>query len=98
METDEVHTASMPKKQKIEQEQQLVQVKRSNTKGKMKKKNVKEKEKQEEPEITKLEIQEYVFDGQTPNRHGFKEYWLDSYKERDNRTFSDTSKLYDEVV
>ena len=33
METNEVDTASMPKKQKTEQEQQLVQVKRINTKG-----------------------------------------------------------------
>ena len=40
METDEVDTANMPKKQKIEQDQQLVQVKRRSMKRKMKKKNV----------------------------------------------------------
>ena len=44
METDEVDTASMPKKQKVEQEQQLVQVKRSSMKGQMKKKSVKDKQ------------------------------------------------------
>ena len=43
IETGEVGTASIPKKQKTKQEQQLVQVKRSNTKGKMKKKNVEKK-------------------------------------------------------
>ena len=78
METDEVHTASMPKKQKFEQEQQLVHVKRSSMRGQIKKKNVKDKQKQEEPKIAKLEIQEYVFDGQTPNRHASKEDWLES--------------------
>ena len=41
-------------------------------KGQMKKKEVKDKHKQEEPETTKLEIQEYVFDGQYPNRHASK--------------------------
>ena len=45
METDEVDTTSMPKRYKIEQEQQLVQVKRRNTNGKMNKKNVKDKHK-----------------------------------------------------
>ena len=45
METEEVDTTSMPKRQKIEQEQQLVQVKRRNTKGQMKKKNVEKKQK-----------------------------------------------------
>ena len=39
----------------------------------MKKKNVTDKQKQEEPEAAKLEIQEYVFNGQTPNRHASKE-------------------------
>ena len=62
METDEVDTSSIPKKKKTEQEQWLVQVKRSNTKGKIKKKNVEDKLKQEEPETTKLQIQENVFD------------------------------------
>ena len=46
----------------------------------------------------KLEIQEYVFDGQTPNRKASKEYWLESYRERANRTFNEIAKLYNEVV
>ena len=72
METKEVDKSSMPKKQKIEQGQQLVQVKQSNTKGQMKKKNMEKKQKQEEPEVARIQIQEYVFDGQTPNRHASK--------------------------
>ena len=98
METNEVNTGSMPKKKKIEQKQQLVQVKWSNTKGKMKKKNVEDQQKQEEPETTKLQIQEYLFDGQTPNRHASKGYWLESYRERANKFFNETSKLYNEVI
>ena len=54
MDTDEVDTDSMPKKQKVEQGQQLVQVKRSGMRGKMKKKNVKDKQEQEEPKIAKI--------------------------------------------
>ena len=72
METNEVDTARMPKKKKIEQEQQLVQVKGSSMRGQMKNTNVKDKQKQEYPETTKLEIQEYVFNGQTLNRHASK--------------------------
>ena len=64
----------------------------------MKKKNMEKKQKQEEPEAAKLQIQEYVFDGQTPNRHASKEDWLDSYSERDDKTFKETSELYDEVM
>ena len=45
---EEVDTARMPKKQKIEQEHQLVQVKKRNTKGHMKKNNMETKQKQEE--------------------------------------------------
>ena len=45
-----------------------------------------------------MEIQEYVFDGQTPNRHASKYYWLDSYRERADKIFKDTSKLYNEVI
>ena len=67
-------------------------------KGEMKKKEVKDKQNQEDPETAKLEIQEYVFDGQTPNRHASKEYWLDSYRERADKTFNETSKLYNEVI
>ena len=43
METDEVDTSSMPKKQKTEQEQKLVQFKRSNTKDKYEGANEEEK-------------------------------------------------------
>ena len=45
-----------------------------------------------------MKIQEYVFDGQTPNRHASKEDWLDSYQERDDTNFKETSKLYDKVI
>ena len=98
MGTKEVDTNGMPKKLKTKQEQQLVHVKRRNTKRQMKKKNVEDQQKQEDPETTKLQIQEYVFDGQTPNMHASKESWLDSYRERDDKTFNETSKLYNEVI
>ena len=39
-----------------------------------------------------------MFDGQTPNRHSSKEYWLNSSQERAARTFEETSKLYNEVM
>ena len=72
MDTEEVDTASMPKRQKIEQGQQLVQVKKGNLKGQMKKKNMEKNQKQEEPKVAKLQIQEYVFDEQTPNGNASK--------------------------
>ena len=81
MDTEEVDMANMPKRQKIEQGKQLVQVKKGSTKGQMKKKNMEKKHKQEEPKATKLQIQEYVFDGQTPNRHASKENWVGSLVE-----------------
>ena len=59
----------------------------------MKKKNGKDKQKQEEPETAKLEIQDYVFNGQTPNRHASKQEWLEYYRERANRTFNEIEKL-----
>ena len=64
----------------------------------MKKRNVKDKQKQEEPETTKLEIQEYVFDGLTPNRHVSKEDWLEFYQEKANTTCKETAKMYNKVV
>ena len=64
----------------------------------MKKKNVEEKQKQEEPEASKLQIQEYVFDGQTPNRHASKDDQLDSYQERVDKTFKQTLELYNQVM
>ena len=39
-----------------------------------------------------------MFDRQTPNKHASKEDWLHSYRERANRNFNETTKLYDEVV
>ena len=59
---------------------------------------MKDKQKQQETETTKLEIWEYMFDGQNPNRHASKEEWLDSYRERVNINFNETKKLYDEVL
>ena len=71
MDTEEADTASTPKKQKTEQEGQMVQVKKSSMKG---------KKKQEKPKVTGLEIQEYVFDGLTPNKSSSKEEWLNTYR------------------
>ena len=56
MDTEEVDMASMPKRQKIEQGKQLVQIKMGNTKGQMKKKNMEKKQKQEELKAAKLQI------------------------------------------
>ena len=75
MDTKEMDTASMPKKQKVEPGYKLVQVKR----GHAKKKNLIKEQQQEEPKIAKLQIQEYVFDRQTPSKHASKEEWLRSY-------------------
>ena len=72
-------TASMPKKQKIQWGQQLVQVKRGQAKGHVKKKNLVKEQQQEEPKTAELQIQEYVFDGQTPSKHASKEDWIGSY-------------------
>ena len=98
MDTEEVDATSMPKRQKLEQGKQLVQVKKGNTKGYMKKKNMEKKQKQKEPEAAKLQIQEYVFDGQTPNRHASKEDWLDSYRERADKNFKETVELYRKIM
>ena len=67
-------------------------------KGQMKNKDMKDKHKKEDLETTKLEIHEYVFDGQTPNKHASKEEWIEYYRERNNRNFNETTKLYDKVV
>ena len=64
----------------------------------MKKKNMEKKLKQEDPDAAKLWIQEYVFDGQTPNRHAAKEDRLDSYRERVDKNFKETTELYNEVT
>ena len=48
MDTEEADTASTPKKHKIEQEVQMVQVKKSSVKG---------KQKQEKSKVTGLELQ-----------------------------------------
>ena len=78
MDTEEANTASTQKKQKIEQELQMLQVKKSSVKG---------QKKQEKSKVTGLELQEYVFDGVTPNKYTSKEEWLNSYNERDDKTF-----------
>ena len=56
MDTKEADTTSTSKKHKIEQEVQMVHVKKSSVKGKMK---------QEKSKVTSLELLEYVFDGVT---------------------------------
>ena len=81
MDTDEIDTASMPKKKNVEQEQQIVQLKKISMKGKVKKKNVKGKQRQEESKAARLELQEYVFNGQTPRKYTSKEDWLNTYRE-----------------
>ena len=88
MDTEETDTASTPKKHKIEQEVQMVQVKKSNVKG---------KQKQEKSKVIGLELQEYVFDGATPNKYTSKEEWLNTYREVPDKTFNETVKLYEEV-
>ena len=77
MDTEEVDTASAPKKQKIGQEGQMVQVKKS---------SVKDKQKQEKSKVTGLELQEYVFYGVTPNKYTSKEEWLNTYREVADKT------------
>ena len=66
--------------------------------GQMKKKNMEKKQKQEEPEVAKLQIQEYVFDEQTPNSHASKEYWLGSYRDMADKIFKETVELYNESM
>ena len=38
-----------------------------------------------------------MFDGLTPNKYSSKEEWLNTYKEKDDKTFDETVKLYEEV-
>ena len=66
----------------------MVQVKKSNMKG---------NKKQEQPKVTGLELQEYVFDGLAPNKYSLKEEWLNTYRENADKTFDETVKLYEEV-
>ena len=66
----------------------MVQVKKSSVKG---------KHKQEKSKVTGLELQEYVFDGVTPNKYTSKEEWLNTYMEVAYKTFDETVKLYKEV-
>ena len=61
----------------------------------MKKSNEKGKQKQEDPIIAGLELQEYVFDGQTPSKYASKEDWLNTYREKVDKTFDETVKLYE---
>ena len=64
----------------------------------MKKKSMEKKQELEEPEATKLQIQEYVFDGKNPNRNACKEDWLGSCRERDDKTFKEIAELYNEAM
>ena len=97
MEIEEVDIANMPKKQKIEWGQKLVQVKRGQAKGHVKKNNLAKEQQQEEPKTVELQIQEYVFDGQTPSKHASKEDWLGFYQERANKTSQEIAELYSEA-
>ena len=85
MDIEEMDTASMPKKQEVEPGQQLVQVKT----GQAQKKNLIKEQQQEEPKATELQIQEYVFDGQTPSKIPSKEEWQRSYQDRADKTFKE---------
>ena len=95
MDTEEVDTTSTPKRQKVEQEKQMVQVKNSSMKGQVKKSNVKGKQKQEESKKDGLEFQEYVFNGQTLSKYASKEEWLNTYREKADKTFDKMVKLYE---
>ena len=50
-----------------------MQVKRGHAKRQVKKKNLEKEQQQEEPKRAEFQIQEYVFDGKTPNKHASKE-------------------------
>ena len=62
----------------------MVQVKKSSMKG---------KNKQEQPKVTGLEIQDYVFDGLTPNKYSSKEEWLNTYREKSEFFFDGNSEI-----
>ena len=66
----------------------MVQVKKSSVKG---------KQNQEKSKVTCLKLQEYVFDGVTPNKHTSKEEWLNNYKKVADKTFDETVTLYRKV-
>ena len=55
----------------------------------MKKKKLAKEQQQEDPKTAELQIQEYVFDGQTLKKHASKEDWLGSYRERADKTFKE---------
>ena len=73
MDTEEMDTYSMPKKQKIGRGQQLMLVKGGQDKWRVKKKNSVEEQQQENLEIDGLQVQEYIFDGKTPSKHASRE-------------------------
>ena len=102
MEIKEVDTASIPKRQKVEQEKQVVQVKNSSMRGQVKKTSEKGKlkqgkQKQEQSKAAGLELQEYVFDGVATGKFASKEDWLETYRERADTKFNETVKLYEQV-
>ena len=61
------------------------------------KSSVKGKQKQEKSKVIGLELQEYIFDGVTPNTYTSKEEWLNTYRGVADKTFDETTKLYEEV-
>ena len=60
-------------------------------KGQAKKKKVVKIQQQVEPEMAKLEIQEYVFEGKSGQAS--KEEWLKSYRDKADQTFEETTEL-----
>ena len=65
---------------------------------KAKKKNVVKVQQQVDPKEAKLQIQEYIFEGKTPSNFPSKEEWLRYYRDRADKTFEETSKLYGEAT
>ena len=72
-------------------------VKGGHTEGRVKKKNSVEEQQQENPKTAGFQVQEYIFDRKTPRKHASKEDWLRSYRERDDKTFYETTELYSEA-
>ena len=71
----------------------MTQVKKISEKSKQKK----GKQKQEQSKAVGLELQEYVFDGVATGKFASKEDWLETYRERADKTFNETVKLYEQV-
>ena len=67
-------------------------------KGHAKKKNVVKVQQQVEPNVAKLQIEEYVFEGHPLSEFASKEEWLRYYRDRANKTFEETVELYREAM